>query len=159
MIESVLVPKERINIFNEGVIQEIEKIGIKIRRTENNIEIEGDGLELLRAKNIVKAIARGFSPQNALLLLNESSVLEIIEIPENEKNVSRIKSRIIGSEGKARRRLEELTGCILSVYGKTVSIIGSYENISFARKAVEMFISGASHKTVYRFLEREKEDK
>ncbi len=153
MIESVLVPKERINIFNERVIQEIEKIGVKIRRTENNIEMEGEGLELLRAKNIVKAIARGFSPQNALLLLDESSVLEIIEIPGNEKNVSRIKSRIIGSEGKARRRLEELTGCTLSVYGKTVSIIGEYENISFARKAVEMFISGASHKTVYRFLE------
>jgi len=108
------------------------------------------------AKNIVKAIARGFSPQKAFLLLNENNALEIIEIPGNEKNVIRIKSRIIGSEGKTRKRLEELTDCLISVYGKTVSIIGGFEKISFAKKAVKMFISGASHKTVYRFLVKEK---
>lgn len=156
MIESVLVPRERINIFNEKIITEIEKLGVKIKRSENSIEIEGEGFEQVQAKNIIRAIARGFSPQNAFLLFNEDMLLEIIEIPGNEKNIKRIKSRIIGTEGKARKRVEELTGTLLSVYGKTVAIIGGYEKISFAKKAVEMFISGASHKTVYRFLGKQK---
>lgn len=153
MIESVLVPKERIKIFNESIIAELERLGVKIRRSENVIEIEGEGLERIQVKDIVKAIARGFFPKKAFLLLNDNVALEIIEIPGNEKTLKRIKARIIGSEGKTRLRIEELTGCALSVYGKTISIIGDFEKISSAKKAVKMFISGAPHKTVYRFLE------
>lgn len=150
MKEVLLIPKDRINVLNEETIKTIEKeVRVKISIKENIVEIEGEGLNLFQAKNIIKAIGRGFSPLNALKLL-EDKELEIIDIPG--KNIKRIKSRIIGTRGKTRKFIEEMTGCCLSVYGKTVSIIGNYEELGDARKAIEMFIKGASHSSVYRFL-------
>jgi ribosomal RNA assembly protein len=48
--------------------------------------------------------------------------------------------------------LEELTDCMISVYGGTVSIIGPIEKILITREAVLMLINGAFHKTVWNYL-------
>ena len=55
-------------------------------------------------------------------------------------------------EGKTRRLLEELTDTYVSVYGHTISIIGAIEEAEIARQAIEMFIRGRLHTSVYRFL-------
>lgn len=47
-----------------------------------------------------------------------------------------------------------MTGTHVSIYGKTVSIIGDMEHLQIAKEAVEMILDGARHKTVYSFLER-----
>lgn len=54
--------------------------------------------------------------------------------------------------GKTRRVIEELTNSYVSVYGHTISIIGSLEEAEIARQAIEMFIRGRLHTSVYRFL-------
>jgi len=51
-----------------------------------------------------------------------------------------------------------MTGTYVSVYGKTVSIIGEIEHLQIAKEAVEMILKGSRHKTVYSFLERKKQD-
>ena len=51
---------------------------------------------------------------------------------------------------------ETLTGVKISVYGKTVSLIGYPEQIKVAREAIEMLIKGTPHNTVYAFLERKR---
>ena len=51
------------------------------------------------------------------------------------------------------RYLSEKSGCFISVFGKTVAIIGRPDGIERARKAVEMLLEGANHSTVYRFLD------
>ncbi|RLG35306.1 RNA-processing protein, partial [Methanosarcinales archaeon] len=72
------------------------------------------------------------------------------------KTLKRIKGRIIGQKGKTRRVIETLTGVKISVYGKTVSLIGYPEQIKVAREAIEMLIKGTPHSTVYTFLERKR---
>ena len=67
-----------------------------------------------------------------------------------------IKSRLIGTKGKTRISIEECSGCFISIYGKTVSIIGKYEQINIAREAINMIIRGSKHSKVYSFLQQAK---
>jgi len=159
MKEVVLIPKERINILKAKETKErIEKeLNVKLTIEENIVEIDGEGLTVYQAKNIVKAIARGFSPERAFRLLNENEQIEIIELRGfTDKKMRIIKSRLIGTKGKARREIEKWSGCSVSIYGKTVSIIGNYNQIEIAREAVNMIIRGAKHSKVYGFLQKVK---
>ena len=105
---------------------------------------------MIPAENIIKAIGRGFSPKNAMELLDEEKTLYIIQISGNKASLERIRSRLIGTRGKARRNIERFTDTKISIYGKTVSIIGTYENVEKARNAVEKLMAGAKHKTIYK---------
>lgn len=156
MITSIKIPEKRMPVL-------IGRNGITKRKIESatqtkisvgdEIEIRGEALNRLDAENVVKAIGRGFSPENAMELLEEDNILCIIDLPDKPET---IKARIIGAEGKARRNLERLTKTRISVYGKTVSIIGNYESVEKAERAVEKLISGSEHRNVYRFLESRK---
>ena len=155
ILEAVLVPQERIRVIKDGKTQsKIKKaLNVKLKFQENSVFIEGEGLELYQAKTIVKAIGRGFSPENAFRLLKEDEIIETIELNQfNENKQKIIKSRIIGTNGKTWKMIENFSGCVLSVYGKTVSIIGTYEQLSIGREAVEMLIRGSKHSKVYSFL-------
>lgn len=157
MKEVVLIPRERVGVIKDRKVKnKLEKtLKVKIVTEDNSVEIEGDGLELYQAKNIVKAIGRGFSPKNAFKLLNEDEELEIIELRGfSEKKIKIIKSRIIGTKGKARSEIERKSGAAVSVYGKTISLIGKFEQLNVARGAVKMLIRGSKHSRVYKFLEK-----
>ena len=154
MIKTVNIPKERIAVLigeKGNSKRSIEKLTHTKISIEDEISIKGESLDILTAENIVKAIGRGFSPENALKLADEEVALDIIQLPKT--GLERHRSRIIGANGKSRKNLEILTNTNISVYGKTVSIIGTYENAAFAHEAVEKLIKGFSHKNVYTFLE------
>src|SRR5207245_725548 len=72
--------------------------------------------------------------------------------------VAQIRARLIGTRGKTRRLIEELTGVEVSVWGHTVALIGGTFEMAIAREAVFMLLRGSEHKTVYRFLERKRAD-
>jgi len=162
---TVNIPKERVGalVGKDGSVRTyIEKafdvqLGIG---SEGTVEIEpgdrSDPVKLLRAKDMVTAIGRGFSPERAQALLEEDATLVIINLREllgkSEGDINRVKGRIIGREGKTRRLIEELTRCQISVYGHTIGIIGNYESVGIAREAVMMLIKGKQHSTVYGFL-------
>ena len=113
------------------------------------------GLDLYKTKLIVKAVGRGFSPANAFRLLNDEEQLEIIDLKEyGESKMRVIKSRLIGGAGKTRKLLEKCSGCCVSVYGKTVSLIGKYEQLEIAKEAVNMILYGAKLTNVYGFLHK-----
>ncbi len=116
-------------------------------------------LQLMKASDIVRAIAYGFSPERAFRLLDEDQILIIIDlrqyVGDRPNHLQRVKGRIIGEEGKARRTIEEVTGTYISIYRDYVAIIGDYESANIAKEAIEMLVQGRQHSTVYRFLERE----
>ena len=94
------------------------------------------------------------------MLLNEEYRLEIINIQDftkkSKKKFVRIKARLIGKQGKARKVLEKLTMTDISVYGKTVCIIGKIEDVMLAKIGVEKLLKGAPHGNVYKFIELQK---
>ena len=135
---------------------------INVDSADGLVEISGhDALRLFDCKDIVLAIGRGFNPKIALKLLNEEYSLEVIRLRDivggNQKQLERLRSRVIGREGKVRREIERLTGCEIAVYGKTISILGDAMDVATCHRAIEMLLQGAMHKTVYKFLEKEEE--
>lgn len=164
-MEILKIPKERIGALvgkNGEVKRNIEKSGAKVLIDSENGEVTikrggADPLTELKVLNIVKAVGRGFSPENALKLFNDEYYFEIVNIKDYakmQKHIMRLKSRVIGSKGKTRRIIEELSGAKISVYGNTVSIIGDVGSVDVALKAVDMLLTGSEHSAVYRYLER-----
>lgn len=170
----VKIPRERIGVLigtKGGVRELIEKrlstdLGIDSQSGDVTITLKEDVNDpslLFRAKDVVTAIGRGFSPESVFKLIeDEDTILEIVDLREvfgrSESDISRIKGRIIGREGKTRRIIEEMTGTRVSVYGHTVSMIGGIEQVDIAREAIKMLIKGSQHKTVYRFLQRKRHE-
>ena len=156
MITTIKIPEKRMPVLigrHGETKRKIEAATQTKISLSDEISIKGEALNRLDAENVIKAIGRGFAPEKSMELLEEDKILYIIQLPEKSEL---IKSRIIGTNGKARRNLERLTKTHVSVYGKTVSVIGSYENADMAKNAIERFISGSSHKNIYRFLESRK---
>jgi ribosomal RNA assembly protein len=159
MLKKILIPQERLAVVigKRGSIKRgIEKNTNTKITVFDDIQIEGEALDVLSAENIISAIGRGFSPKHAMGLLEEENTLMIIELPRNEKMLKRTRSRLIGTRGKTRKNIEEYTKTKISIYGKTASIIGTYDCAEFAKEALEKLIKGLSHKSVYKFLEERK---
>ncbi len=162
------IPRERVAVLigKKGEIkrqlESATRTKLKIDSKEGDVEVSGeDALQLYTAKEIVRAIGRGFNPDIAMLLLKGDYGFDIILINDYAKTPNdseRLKGRVIGQEGKSRRTIEELTECSISVYGKTISIIGQFENMTIARRAIELLLVGSSHAHVFRLLEQARKE-
>jgi ribosomal RNA assembly protein len=169
----VRIPKDRVGtlIGPEGKVKSHieEKLQVTLSvDTEGSITIKlseknPDPSMLLKAKDVVTAIGRGFTPETAFRLIrNEDDIFDMIDLRlifgRSESDLKRIKGRIIGTEGKTRRLIEELSEADVVVYGHTVGIIGSFEQADTARNAVQMIIDGCEHHTVYKYLQRKRSE-
>ncbi|MCD4740069.1 KH domain-containing protein [archaeon] len=168
--EYLFVPKERIGVLigEKGrTRQAIEKkTGVKIEIDSETGEVnlerseKTDALKALQAREVIKAIARGFSPERALKLLQDDYYLKVIDLEEyigSERALARQKARLIGTDGKARRFLEKTTNTEISVYGKSVAIIGDLKEVELAAEAITRLVSGSPHGKVYKFIGKKRE--
>src|SRR3989338_11306323 len=141
------VPKERIAVLigskgeTKTQLEEAAHIKLVIDSQEGDVTIEGeDPLALYVAKDIIRAIARGFNPHIAMFLLKQDYMFELVDITNyatTQAAALRLKGRVIGKDGKARATIELLTDTHISVYGKTIAIIGSCDTVAIARRAVD----------------------
>ena len=168
MQEELKITKERIAVLigEKGASKKkIEKelnIKIQVNSKEGDVIIEGeDSLNVLIGTSIVKAIWRGFNPRKAFLLKNEEYILDLVQIQDyagsSKKSEERLRSRVIGTDGKTRRTIELMTNTFLSIYGKTVGIIGKQQDVYLARRAVEIILNGAPQTHAYMWLRKQKE--
>jgi len=119
------IPVERAGVLigNKGSIKvELEKgtgtsISVDGRTGEVVIECptgSSDPSGILRARDLINAIGRGFSPQRAFRLFTDGQMLEVIDlkqiIGDSRNQLVRVKGRIIGENGKTRRIIETLAG-------------------------------------------------
>jgi len=167
----VRIPKERVGILigPEGKVKQYieNRLNVKLDvESEGGVTITlseeaSDPSLLLKAKDVVTAIGRGFSPDVTFRLIrNEDDLFDMIDLRQifgrSESDIRRIKGRIIGADGKTRKLIEELTEANMTVYGHTVGFIGTFEQVDAARNAAQMIIEGCQHHTVYRYLQRKR---
>lgn len=157
------IPKDRVAalIGTKGAgkreIERNTRTRLEVDSKEGDVRLVGkEALDLYNAREIVQAIGRGFSPERAMTLLKQENGFDMINLKEyakNENDLIRLRGRIIGEEGKSRRLIEEMTGVYISIYGKTVGLIGEIDGIPIARRAIEALLAGSKHATVYKWLE------
>lgn len=165
---SIKIPKERIGalIGKRGKVkQQIEKrcgVAIEIDSETGDALVSmskpAEQMEAFRAIEVITAISRGFSPERAYHLFEDEEIMfQQLDLHDyagkSPSTLARIRGRIIGEGGKARRMIEELTGSYVSVYGHTVALIGNYREVKLATDAISMLAKGSMHKTVYSMLQ------
>ena len=136
------------------------KIGMGFRKKmidSGSVSIKGSELNEFLVEEIIRAIDFGFAVDDALLLLRDEFVLEFVNVKGNtrRKNLKDVRSRIIGTEGRAKRTIEKLTGAEIVISGNTVGVIVDADHLSATIQGIEGLISGSKHGNVFGFLERQ----
>ncbi|WP_254536613.1 KH domain-containing protein [Halomarina litorea] len=169
-MQHVTIPQDRIGaLIGEGgaTMREIEsraEVRLDIDSETGSVAVEtvGDPLTGLKGPDIVRAIGRGFKPEEALSLLDDDlRMFELVDLDaatRNRNDLRRQKGRLIGENGRTRQLMEELTGASVVIYGSTLGIIGGPEQVESVRSATEMILDGAPHGAVYSYLERRRSE-
>ncbi|HVC58600.1 MAG TPA: KH domain-containing protein [Candidatus Acidoferrales bacterium] len=160
-MDSILIPVERARKLKgePAAIKKISKLcgGCKIIMvTEGTIELEGEPYAEFSAKGVLAAFGRGFDVDVAAKLVENDyyfTTKDIGHLFGSSKRVMQVKARIIGENGRTKRYIEEVTGARISVYGDTVSFIGTIDEITEAEAAMDTLIDGGTHKLAYMRME------
>lgn len=133
------------------------RIKINFSFGPDRVNIDGNELNEFLVEQIVRAIDFGFHVEDALLLRSEDFVLEFIKVKEHtrRKNLKDVRSRIIGTGGKAKNTIENLTGAVIVIQENTVGVIVDSEHLDTTIQAIESLIQGAKHGNVFAYLEKQ----
>ena len=163
----IRIPEDRIGVLigKSGKIKSKieETCSVKLDIDSKNGEVQvlskivDEQFQTFKALEIITAIGRGFSPEKAMRLLKGENTLHVINLRElvgkTPEQIERIKGRIIGDGGKARVNMENLSNADITVYGKTVSVIGESTQLKLAIDAIESLLGGSMHGYVYKKIE------
>lgn len=133
------------------------KIKIKIGFGKNNLTVSGSELNEFIVEKVIEAIDFGFDAEDALLLKDEDFVLEFIDVKEHtrRKNLKDVRARIIGTDGKAKKTIENLTGSVIVISENKLGVIVDSDHLDATIQAIESLIQGSKHGNVFSYLEKQ----
>ncbi|KAF8164851.1 hypothetical protein B0H34DRAFT_686911 [Crassisporium funariophilum] len=94
---------------------------------------------ILKARDMIKLMARGVAVNQAAKVLEDTMACDIIKIGNLVRNKERFvkrRQRIIGPDGSTLKAIELLTNCYVLVQGNTVSVMGPYTSLKEVRRIV-----------------------
>jgi RNA-binding protein PNO1 len=162
----ILVPNHRLNPLKNNwmkIYQPIvEHMKLEIRFNTKNSSVElrtcqhtEDIGALQKCTDFVKAFVLGFDIDDAIALLRvEDLFIDSFEIEDVKQtlqgeHLSRAIGRIAGKDGKTKFTIENATRTRIVIADRKIHILGSFNNIKFARDAIVSLILGSPPGKVY----------
>ena len=161
-MHQILIPEKRAELLKgKGLLERAcKRLGCSMElKDENELVIDGDALSEYNARVVMQAFARGCEFETACKLLSEERFFESVDMKQifkSEEQIKRIKARVIGTDGKTKNYIQSVSGADLAIYGDTVSMIGTVDEIKIAKAAIEVLLDGGTHKKAYTIMEKAK---
>jgi len=166
------IPKNRIAVLigkrgsTRKMIEEACGASLHIESNSGDVSViwpedeVADPIIKMKLPDVIFAIGRGLAPKRAVQLLEDEVFLRMYDIREwvgrQPNQTRRMRSRLIGTNGRIRSLIEELTGTEMAIYGSTVLVIGDQESLALATPAIEGILQGSEHGTVLFGLEQDR---
>ncbi|GKT28143.1 Pre-rRNA-processing protein PNO1-like protein [Aduncisulcus paluster] len=128
---------------------------IEMRTNQNTVRHDA----LQKATEFVQAFLVGFAVEDALALVRlddlfvDSFAFEDVKLIKGD-HLSRAIGRVSGKGGEVKKKIETATSTRIVIAGHRVHILGSYERIRIAKRAISEIIMGSPPGKVYARLQR-----
>ena len=123
-------------------------------------DTDADPIVRMKMPEVIVAIGRGLAPKRAVQLIQDEVFLKMYDIREwagrQPNQTRRMRSRLIGRNGRIRSLIEEISRCEMAIYGSTVLVIGDEDGLALAAPAIEGILRGSEHSTVLHGLEQDR---
>ena len=165
------IPKDRIAVLigkggrTRKMIEKACGAEIEVDSTTGDVSADWgsekvDLIIRMKMPDVIRAIGRGLAPKRAVKLLDDDVFLRMYDIREwvgrQPNQTRRMRSRLIGRNGRIRSLIEEITDTEMAIYGSTVLVIGDEDGLALATPAIENILNGAEHGTVLHGLEQDR---
>lgn len=138
-----------------------KRLPVKVIIKNKRAIISGEKLAEFVAYEIIRAVDFGFDIEDALLLLNDKFTLQFVNIKDytRKKNFAEVRARIIGTNGRAKGTVADLTGSVIVVHENQVGILVDDDHLDSALQAVISLTRGAKHANVFAYLEKQNKER
>ncbi|KAJ6013917.1 hypothetical protein N7540_008508 [Penicillium herquei] len=99
-----------------------------------------DPAAILKARDLIKLLARSVPVTQAMKILDDGVACDIIKIRNQVRNKERFvkrRQRILGPNGSTLKALELLTSTYILVQGNTVSCMGPFKGLKEVRRIID----------------------
>jgi len=164
-VRKVSVPNHRYTPLKENwmkiytpIVENLE-LEVRFNLKTRNVEIRAtektkDPGHLQKAEDFIRAFICGFEVDDALALIRlEDLFLDSFEVqdvkPLKGDHLSRAIGRLAGKGGKTKYTIENSTKTRIVLADSKIHILGAYQNIQLAKRAICNLILGAPPSKVY----------
>eukprot|EP00698_Gefionella_okellyi_P007894 TRINITY_DN1933_c0_g1_i1.p1 TRINITY_DN1933_c0_g1~~TRINITY_DN1933_c0_g1_i1.p1 ORF type:complete len:237 (+),score=35.10 TRINITY_DN1933_c0_g1_i1:41-751(+) len=94
---------------------------------------------IMKARDLIRLLSRSVPAAQALKILQDDTVCDVIKIGKLLRNKERFvkrRQRLIGPNGATLKAIELVTQCYMLVHGNTVCVMGSYSGLKLVRRIV-----------------------